>query len=73
MEGALEELLVLVARGEDYTQFMLARMGAACAPEPLPAPRHNAFRRAPRLCPPLWHSTACKWGGTNPVVCTISI
>lgn len=45
MEGYLEEMLLLAQRAEEYNQFMLAKMTEALAPAPLPAARHNEFRR----------------------------
>lgn len=47
MEGYLEEMLLLAQRAEEYNQFMLAKMTEALAPAPLPAARHNEFRRVP--------------------------
>jgi hypothetical protein len=45
VEGYLEEMLLLAQRAEEYNQFMLAKMTEALAPAPLPAARHNDFRR----------------------------
>lgn len=44
VEGFLSELLALCTRGEEYTQFLLARMSEAAAPSPLPPARETALR-----------------------------
>ena len=44
VEGFLSELLSLCTRGEEYTQYLLARMGEAAAPSPLPPARETALR-----------------------------
>lgn len=45
VEATLEQLLLLAASGEEYSQWVLSRMSRACEPAPLPATRHNAFRQ----------------------------
>lgn len=47
IEGFLEELLLLCQRSEEYTQFLLARMGEVAAPAPLPPARETALRGGP--------------------------
>ena len=66
MEGYLEEMLLLAQRAEEYNQFMLAKMTEALAPAPLPAARHNDFRRVmtalgrwPGLCNQQASGTTC--------------
>jgi hypothetical protein len=44
VEAFLGELLALCTRGEEYTQFVLARMAEAAAPSPLPPARETALR-----------------------------
>ncbi|KAL4441200.1 hypothetical protein ABPG77_011437 [Micractinium sp. CCAP 211/92] len=44
VEAFLEELLLLCQRSEEYTQFLLARMGEVTAPAPLPPARETALR-----------------------------
>jgi hypothetical protein len=44
VEGFLSELLALCTRGEEYTQYLLARMAEASAPSPLPPARETALR-----------------------------
>ena len=45
LEGLLEEMLMLCQRGEEYHQFLLARVGDAFSPKPVPAFQENSFRR----------------------------
>ena len=47
VEGYLSELLSLCTRGEEYTQYLLARMGEAAAPSPLPSARETSLRGGP--------------------------
>ena len=44
VESFLEELLLLCQRSEEYTQYLLARMGEVAAPAPLPPARETALR-----------------------------
>ena len=44
VEAFLEELLLLCGRGEEYTQYLLARMGEVAAPATLPPARETALR-----------------------------
>lgn len=45
LEGLLEEMLMLCQRGEEYHQFMLARVAEAFSPKIVPPSHENAFRR----------------------------
>jgi conserved oligomeric Golgi complex subunit 4 len=44
VEGYLSELLALCTRGEEYLQYLLARMAEAAAPSPLPPSRETSLR-----------------------------
>lgn len=47
IEAFLSELLAVCTRGEEYTQYLVARMGEAVVPSQLPASRETALRGGP--------------------------